>query len=56
MGDFKTVFSKLDMAEGMVFKTDTGRIELKLLMEENNMIDVWRERNEKKRSTQGDGW
>lgn len=34
MGDFKTVFSKLDMAEGMVFKTDTGRIELKLLMEE----------------------
>lgn len=48
MGDFNTVFSKLDMAEGMVFKTDK---ELKLLMEENNMIDVWRERNEKK-STQ----
>ncbi len=25
MGDFNTVFSKQDMAEGMVFKTDTGR-------------------------------
>ncbi len=49
MGDFNTVFSKQDMAEGMVFKTDTGRKELKVLMEENNMIDVWRERNEKKK-------
>lgn len=49
MGDFNTVFSKQDMAEGMVFKTDTGRKELKALMEENNMIDVWRERNEKKK-------
>lgn len=49
MGDFNTVFSKQDMAEGMVFKTDTGRRELKALMEENNMIDVWRERNEKKK-------
>lgn len=49
MGDFNTVFSKQDMAEGMVFKTDTGRKELKVLMEEKNMIDVWRERNEKKK-------
>lgn len=49
LGDFNTVFSKQDMADGMVFKSDTGRKELKSLMEENNMIDVWRERNEKKR-------
>ncbi|KAK2816439.1 hypothetical protein Q7C36_022710 [Tachysurus vachellii] len=49
MGDFNTVFSKQDMAEGMVLKTDTGRKELKALMEENNIIDVWRERNEKKK-------
>jgi len=49
MGDFNTVFSKKDMADGMVFKRDTGRKELKSLMEENNMIDVWRERHEKKR-------
>nr|BAC82613.1 pol-like protein [Danio rerio] len=46
MGDFNTVFSKLEMAEGMVFKTDKGRKELKILMEEMNLIDVWRERNE----------
>lgn len=37
------------MVEGMVFKIDTGRKELKVLMEENNMIDVWRERNERKK-------
>ncbi len=49
MGDFNTVLSKLDMADGMVFKNDTGRKELKLLMENNNMVDVWRERNEKSR-------
>jgi exonuclease III len=49
MGDFNVVFSKLDMAEGMVFKTDTGRKELKGLMEENELIDVWRERNEKRK-------
>lgn len=49
MGDFNTVFSKLEMGEEMVFKTDKGRKELKLLMEENNIIDVWRERNEKKK-------
>lgn len=49
LGDFNTVFSKQDIAEGMVFKSDTGRKELKLLMEENGMVGVWRERNEKKR-------
>lgn len=49
VGDFNTVFRKSDMADGMVFKVDAGRKELKTLMEENNLIDVWRERNEKKR-------
>ncbi len=49
MGDFNIVFSKQDMAEGMFFKTDKGRKKLKALMEENNMIDVLRERNEKKK-------
>ncbi|MGL4945368.1 MAG: endonuclease/exonuclease/phosphatase family protein [Fusobacteriaceae bacterium] len=49
MGDFNTVFSKLDMAEGMVFKTDKGRKELKSLMEEYDIVDVWRERNENKK-------
>lgn len=33
----------------MSFKSDTGRKELRSLMEENNMMDVWRERNENKR-------
>ncbi len=46
MGDFNTVFSKMDIAEGMVFKSDSGRRELKCVMEENNLVDVWRERNE----------
>lgn len=48
-GDFNTVFIKMNMASGMVFKTDGGRKELKSLMEEKNMTDVWRERNEKKK-------
>ncbi len=46
MGDFNTVFSKMDIAEGMVFKSDSGRRKLKCVMEENNLVDVWRERNE----------
>lgn len=47
-GDFNMVFSKRDMADGMVFKSDTGRKELRGLMEGKNIIDVWRERHEKK--------
>lgn len=49
MGDFNTLFSKMDMAEGMVYKSDKGRKELNVLIEENDLIDVWKERNEKKR-------
>lgn len=49
LGDFNTVFSKLDMAEGMVYRTDTARKELNVLMEENDLIDIWRVRNEKRR-------
>lgn len=44
-GDFNTVFSKIDMADGMVFKTDVGRKALKEMMEERNLIDVWRGKN-----------
>jgi exonuclease III len=49
VGDFNTVFSKIDMADGMVFKTDVGRKVLKEIMEERGLIDVWREKNEGKR-------
>lgn len=49
VGDFNTVFSKMDMADGMVFRTDMGRKELKEMMEERNLIDVWRENHERKR-------
>lgn len=48
-GDFNTVFSQMDMVNGMIFKSDVGRKELRSLMEEKNMIDVWRERNGKKK-------
>lgn len=37
LGDLNTVLSKFDMA---VFKTDTGRKELKLMMDNNNLVDV----------------
>lgn len=36
----------MDMAEGMVFRSDGGRKELKSMMEENDLVDIWRERNE----------
>ncbi len=45
MGDFNTVFTKLDLASNMVFKTDKGREELKKMMGDFKLIDVWRERN-----------
>ena len=45
MGLAVNVLSKLHMADGMVIKSDTERKELKDLMSENNLIDVWRERN-----------
>lgn len=46
MGDFNTIFSKMDITEGMVFKSDSGRKELKGMMEDNDLVEVWRERNE----------
>lgn len=49
VGDFNTVFSRFDMADGMVFKTDVGRKFLIEMMEEENLIDVWRETNQRKR-------
>lgn len=45
MGDFNTVFTELDLASNMVFKTDKGREELKKMMGDFKLIDVWRERN-----------
>ncbi len=36
------------MADGMVFKTDVGRKFLIAMMEEDNLIDVWREKNQRK--------
>lgn len=39
LGDFNTVLSKMDMADGMVYKTDTGRRELNLMMENNNLVE-----------------
>lgn len=49
IGDFNTVFTELDLASEMVFKTDKGREELVKIMRECNFIDVWRERNRTKR-------
>lgn len=49
MGDFNTVFSRFDMADGMVFKTDVGRNFLIEMIEGENLIDVWRETNQRKR-------
>lgn len=46
LGDFNVAFTKLDIGNNMVFKTDRGRNELKRLMENFNFIDIWRERNQ----------
>lgn len=46
MGDFNTVFSRLDIANDMVYKRDSGREELLKLMDKYDLIDIWRERNE----------
>ncbi len=43
---FNTIFSKIDIAEGMVFKSDGGRKELRNMMDKCDLVDVWRERNE----------
>ncbi len=36
----------------MVFKAEKGREELVKVMKESNLMDVWRERNRKKRNFQ----
>ncbi len=46
MGDFNTVLSRMDIAKDMVFKRDSGRDELLKLIDKNDLIDIWRERNE----------
>lgn len=49
MEDFNTFLDKKDIGENMVYRADRGRTELKKVMEENDLIDVWRERNKEKR-------
>lgn len=46
MGDFNTIFSRIDIANTMVYKRDSGREELLKLMDKYDLIDIWRERNE----------
>lgn len=46
MGDFNTALSRMDIAKDMVFKRDSGRDELLKLIDKNDLIDIWRERNE----------
>ncbi len=50
VGDFNMVFSTFDMADGMVFKTDVERRFLTEMMEEENLIEVWREKKQRKRN------
>lgn len=49
IGDFNMVFSAQDMADGMVFISDTGRKALRSLMDDSNLVDVWRDCNMSKR-------
>ncbi len=46
MGDFNTVFSRMDITNDMVYKRDSGREELLKLMDKHELIDIWREMNE----------
>ncbi len=43
MGDFNTVFSRMDITNDMVYKRDSGREELLKLMDKHELIDIWRE-------------
>lgn len=49
IGDFNTVLNKIDLAEGMIFRNDSGRKELGDLMSKYELVDIWRIRNEGKR-------
>ncbi len=49
LGDFNTVIQRIDIDDSMEFRRDRGRNELHNIMEKNDMVDVWRERNGMKR-------
>lgn len=45
IGDFNVVLTPLDVGSSNVFKADVGRDELRVLMRDFALVDVWRERN-----------
>ncbi len=49
LGDFNTVIQRIDIVDSMKFTRDRGRNELHNIMEKNDMVDVWREKNGMKR-------
>ncbi len=44
MGDFNTVLSRLDIANDMVYKRDSGREELLKVIDNYDLIDIYGER------------
>ena len=48
-GDFNVWCERIDMGHGLCFRSDVSREALQKLKRENEMIDVWRERNPIKR-------
>ncbi len=50
LGDFNTVIQRIDINDSMEFRRDRGRNELHNIMEKNDMVDVWREKNGMKES------
>jgi len=49
VGDFNVWFSRMDAANNMSYKRDASRNDLILLMNGENMVDVWRLKNPDKR-------
>lgn len=49
VGDFNVWCGRLDVAVGMVFRSDKTRAILREIMRGNDLVDVWRERNPKGR-------
>lgn len=49
VGDFNDMLSRIDLAQGMVYKADTSRKSLVHLMDEFHYVDFWRCRHGAKR-------
>ncbi|KAK6467593.1 Transposon TX1 149 kDa protein [Huso huso] len=49
VGDFNVMLSRIDLAQGMVYKADTSRKSLVHLMDEFHYVDFWRCRHGAKR-------